>query len=179
MERSEFFKRAGLGLGLATVMPFIPKDFRQADARASVDPRIVRAPQGRTINVLGDIMTFKLTGEDTDGQYVLIEENNDPGVSIPMHVHEHEDEIFRVLAGELEVQVGDRKAVLGPGDMAFCPRGIPHMWRVVGGEKAKVDLSVFPAGLEVMFEELAELPEGPPDFEQVGRICGRYGVRFV
>lgn len=178
MERSEFL-RVSLGLGLAAAMPFSIGGVRQANARAGSDPRIVRAPQGRTLNVLGDVMTFKLTGEDTDGQYVLIEENNDPGVGIPMHVHEHEDEIFRVLAGQLEVQVADRKTVLSPGDMAFCPRGIPHTWRVVGSEKAKVDLSVFPAGLEVMFEELAELPEGPPDFERVGRICGRYGVRFV
>jgi len=38
--------------------------------------------------------------------------------------------------------------------------------------------SAFPAGIEFMFTELAELPEGPPDFEKVAEICGKHGISF-
>ena len=30
-----------------------------------------------------------------------------------------------------------------------------------------------------MFEELNNLPAGPPDFAKVGEICGRYEIDFV
>jgi hypothetical protein len=56
---------------------------------------------------------------------------------------------------------------------------VPHTWKVVGDQKAKVDVSVFPAGLEKMFEELSRLPAGPPDKEVVTGIVGRYGIKFV
>ena len=67
-------------------------------------PKIVRANEGLTINVIGDIQTVKLTGKDTNGQFTLIEEENVPGTGIPLHVHFNEDEIFRVLEGEMELK---------------------------------------------------------------------------
>lgn len=177
MQRSEFLLKASVGLSTLPLAGFSDRLFKKHLMKPS-SSKIVKSGQGRQINVLGDKMTLKLTGEDTDGQYVLIEENNEPGVGIPIHVHENEDEIFRVIKGKLEVQVGDQKTVLGPGDMAFAPRGIPHTWRVTGDKPAKVDLSIFPAGLEQMFEELAQLPEGPPDMKVVAGITKRYGVNF-
>lgn len=178
MKRTEFIKKAGAGLGALSISPFF-KISSTIQTGNSTNSAVVRNGEGRKLNVIGDKMTMKLTGEETNGQYVLIEQNNEPGVGIPLHVHENEDEVFRVIEGQLEVQVADVKAVLGPGDMVFCPRGIPHTWKVVGNKNAKVDLSFFPSGLENMFEELAQLPPGPPDMAVVSEITGRYGVRFV
>ena len=144
-----------------------------------LNPKIVRASEGHTINVIGDMQTFKLTGKDTNGMFTLIEEENDPGTGIPLHVHTNEDEIFRVLEGEMELTVGDNTTILKAGDLAFGPRGIPHSWKIVGDKKAKVILSVFPAGIENMFEELGKLPPGPPDFPKISEICGRYGINFI
>jgi quercetin dioxygenase-like cupin family protein len=179
MKRSDFIKSAGIGLGGAALTALVSPITNKGSAKCKNAPKVIRDGEGRKLNVIGDKMTIKLSGEDTDGQYVLAEQYNEPGVGIPMHVHEHEDEIFRVLEGELEVVVDGNRSVLGPGDTAFCPRGIPHTWRVVGNSWAKVDLSFFPAGLEKMFHELAALPEGPPDMAVIAEICGRYGVRFV
>jgi quercetin dioxygenase-like cupin family protein len=142
-------------------------------------PKIVTKDGGQRLNVMGDNQHIKLTGKDTNGQFTLIEQNNEPGMGIPPHVHEDEDEVFQVLSGQVEMSIGDESTVLSAGDLIFCPRGIPHSWRVVGEEKARAMLSTFPAGLEHMFAELAELPPGPPDLEKVGAICGRYNLRFV
>jgi len=179
MERNEFFKRTALGLGSVVLFPSLIKALPIEHAFNGSNSKIIKGNEGKKINVIGDNMTVKLTGADTSGQYGLIEENNDPGVGIPLHVHKNEDEIFKVIEGEVEFEVGDEKKILLKGDLVFCPRGIPHSWKVVGSQKSKVDLSFFPAGLEFLFEELGKLPAGPPNFALVAEICGKYGIKFL
>jgi mannose-6-phosphate isomerase-like protein (cupin superfamily) len=52
------------------------------------------------------------------------------GHSPPLHVHQTEDEIFRVLEGELRFRVADDEVVLGAGDTLLAPKGVPHQFRV-------------------------------------------------
>lgn len=144
-----------------------------------MEAKIVKNNQGQKLNVLGDNQVIKLSGKDTNGQFTLIEQNNEPGVGIPHHVHENEDEVFQVIHGQVEMIIGDNTTLLNSGDLIFCPKGIPHSWRVVGENSARAMLSIFPSGLENMFEELAELPAGPPNFEAVSKICGKYNLSFV
>lgn len=146
---------------------------------SSGHPQVIRKNEGRILNVLGDHQNIKLTGQHTRGKFTLIEQHNSPGVAIPAHIHEHEDEVFQVLEGVVEMRIGDTKTELSAGDLIFCPRGVPHAWKVIGEVKARAMLSIFPSGLEAMFEALAELPPGPPDFARVSAICARYGVHFV
>ncbi len=144
-----------------------------------MEPKIVKNNAGQKLNVMGDNQVIKLSSSDTNGQFTLIEQNNDPGMGIPPHVHENEDEVFHVLTGKVQMIIGKESTTLSAGDMIFCPKGIPHSWKVVGEEKAKAMLSIFPGGLEGMFKELSELPAGPPDLEKVGEICSKYKLRFV
>ncbi|WP_372745988.1 quercetin 2,3-dioxygenase [Lutibacter sp.] len=178
MDRKDFLKvTSAMSVGLFAV-PNITfgKEMIKLNTKS---PKIVRNGDGKKINVIGDIQTFKLTGKDTGGLFTLIEEENEPGVGIPPHVHSNEDEVFKVIEGEMELTVGDTTTVLKAGDLAFGPRGIPHSWKIIGDKKAKVILSVFPSGIENMFEELGNLPPGPPNFAIVSEICGRYGVEFI
>jgi len=178
MKRSDFIRNVASGVAATLLLPSL--------AVASVSKKtkhkhlkIVKNGEGKKLNVLGDRMTVKLTGEDTGGKYALVEQYNDPGVGIPPHMHTNEDEVFKLIEGEVEFWLGDKTKVLKAGDMIYCPKGVPHTWKVVGNKKAKVDLGFFPAGMEKMFGELANLPEGPPDLALVAEICGRYGVEFV
>ena len=141
--------------------------------------KIVLNGEGRRLNILGDNHQVKLSGIDTNGQFLSIYQDNPPDTQIPMHVHQNEDEVYRVLEGEVEFTVGEQKNLLKAGDTIFLPRNIPHTWKVVGECNAKLYLDIFPAGVENMFEELSELPSGPPDFEKVAEICGRFGIQFV
>ena len=75
--------------------------------------------------------------------------------------------------------VDGETTILNEGDIAFAPKEIPHSWKVVGTEKAKMITSAFPAGIENMFKELVKLPAGPPDFEKVSEIAAKYGISFV
>ncbi|NNK71887.1 MAG: cupin domain-containing protein, partial [Flavobacteriaceae bacterium] len=188
MKRKTFLKASALGFG-AALMPGLVACRMEASENKSVpeltqDPihteipsKIVLDSQGTNMNVIGDNQTLKLSGKDTDGLFTLIEQNNNPGMGIPLHLHENEDEIFHVIEGQLEVIVGDTTTILKPGDLGFLPRKIPHSWRVTGDAPAKVLLSIFPAGLEVMFAELSKLEPGPPDLKLVAGIASKYDIR--
>ena len=56
----------------------------------------------------GALMTFLATGEDTHGQFALIEAVGRKGSDAPPHIHHREDEIFYVLEGEIVFSVSDR-----------------------------------------------------------------------
>ncbi|MFD1162355.1 cupin domain-containing protein [Hwangdonia seohaensis] len=181
MNRNKFLKTSGIGLGLL----FIPRLIQgQSEAlknhhENNDKSKIVKDSEGSVLNVIGDVQTHKLAGSDTGNQIVEWVDNVEPGIGIPPHIHTKEDEIFRVIKGQVEIMVDGKTTVLNEGDIAFAPKNIPHSWKVVGTKKAKMMTSAFPAGIEHMFSELAKLPEGPPDFKKVSEICGKHGIRFV
>jgi len=141
--------------------------------------KILRSREGQYINVIGDNQYIKLTGEETGGAYALIEEINPPGVGVPLHVHENEDETFHVTEGQVEFTLNGKPVVAGAGTTVYLPRRVPHAFKVVGQTPARVLVLLSPPGLERMFRELAQLPPGPPDMERVVATCARYGVRFL
>jgi quercetin dioxygenase-like cupin family protein len=181
MNRKNFIKTTGLGLGVALIpLATIGKSLlNQETPTSDLKPKIIRDGEGNVLNVLGDIQTHKLYGKDTANQIVEWVDDVEPGVGIPPHFHTREDEIFRVIKGQIEMTVDGKTTVLKAGDTAFAPKNIPHAWTVVGTEKAKMITSAFPAGIEMMFSELANLPPGPPDMAVVLEIVGRYGIEFV
>ena len=180
MDRKNFIKTSGIGLSLALIPGMVQcQNSNTEELTNSVEPKIIKDSEGNVLNVIGDIQTHKLLGSDTGNQIVEWVDNVEPGVGIPPHVHTLEDEIFRVVKGQIEIMVDGNVTILNEGDVAFAPKNIPHSWKVVGTEKAKMITSAFPAGIEHMFQELAKLPEGPPDFEKVTEICAKQGIRFI
>jgi quercetin dioxygenase-like cupin family protein len=144
-----------------------------------MEAKILPPGSGQVLNVIGDNQTIRLTGEDTGGLFALVEQANPPGVGIPSHIHENEDELYHVLEGSITFKVQDKVVTATAGTSIFLPRNVPHEFMTVGEVPARTLLMVFPAGAERMFVELSELPAGPPDMAKVLEICGRFGVTFV
>lgn len=127
----------------------------------------------------GDVeILLKASAETTGGAFTLFEER-DP-VDTPLHIHEHEDELFYVLEGEHVFQVGDREFRAGPGDLVFAPRGVRHAQKRVAPRTGRVLILTSPAGLEGFFRELASADSagrlGP---EAYVRASEHYGVTRV
>jgi mannose-6-phosphate isomerase-like protein (cupin superfamily) len=130
----------------------------------------LRPDEGKVLDVLGEVLTIKVAGEDTDGAYTIIQEVSPPSGGPPLHLHHREDEAFYVLEGEYEVQYGDERISATPGTFIFAPREIPHTFRNVSAGRGKVLAIVTPAGIEKFFEELSEAAkQGPLD---LGRVRG-------
>src|SRR3712207_3600898 len=152
----------------------------------SSEQRAIHVPpsEGQMRWVVGDLLTFKIGGQDADGAFVLAEEVTPPqGGPLP-HLHTREDETFYVLEGELEFMVGERTLSASAGSVVYAPRGVLHGFRNVGTGHSRMAVIITPAGLEKIFEEVGEpvkdpssLPERPPDIERLrgGRGQGRQG----
>ena len=154
----------------------------EANKRAAIH---VAPDEGRRLWVVGELLTLKMVGSDTDGAFALIEEVTPPESGPPPHMHTREDETFYVLEGELEFVVGGRALLATAGSVVYGPRGIPHAFRNVGTTPSRMTVFVTPAGLEGMFEEFGEPvtdtsspPEDPPNIERLGALNQRYGVEM-
>jgi len=134
------------------------------------------------------LVTFLINGEDTGGDFSLLEMNARPGSEPPYHIHEREDETFYILEGRVSVMVDGEIHELGAGETMFLPRGIPHTFRIRSAS-ARALLVLTPSGFEGYFRamgqpaETLEIPEPaelPADFmERVARETAVRGVRLA
>src|SRR5215470_2829312 len=84
------------------------------DAQAPIRraPSIKHQPRSKHYYFDVGLGSVCLSGIDTGGAYCLLEVSLAPGIGVPRHTHTREDEVYFVLAGELEVAVGDEIFVL-------------------------------------------------------------------
>ncbi len=79
-----------------------------------------------------DLWSPKVIGE-LNGQYVKVVKLQGEYV---WHFHEHEDELFLVIAGEMEIHLKDGVVSLQPGEYCIVPRGVEH--KPVAGEQCQI-----------------------------------------
>jgi quercetin dioxygenase-like cupin family protein len=140
------------------------------------DPFLLGPGEGEHIrNSVGGPVTFKLRGEQTNGQLTVFENVVPSGGGPPLHVHAHEDECWYVLEGELRFQLGGRFGRAPRGSFVFVPRGTGHCFQNVGAEDARVLVMFTPAGMERFFERFAVKARGitaDEAFRSIGREVG-------
>ncbi len=102
------------------------------------------------INLKEKLSTFKehwspkLIGE-LNGQKVLLAKLKGAFV---WHQHEHEDELFQVISGQLKIELEGKTLSLGPGEIAIIPKGTLH--KPVAEEEVEV----------LLFEPIATVNTG-------------------
>jgi mannose-6-phosphate isomerase-like protein (cupin superfamily) len=135
----------------------------------------------------GDIYTFLVTGEESQGAYFSMLAIVPPQGGPPLHIHLHEDETFYVLDGQSTFRLADETVVAGPGDFVNVPKGVVHNFCNRTAEPLRMILTFTPAGIERFFEETLEraydLSQPCPDnFAEVGaryaEAAPRYGMEF-
>jgi mannose-6-phosphate isomerase-like protein (cupin superfamily) len=135
--------------------------------------------QGERADFPGLGTTYMLRGEDTDGQFALVEHTIPPRtLAAPTHVHEREDEFSYVLAGRVGVLIGDEVTEAGPGELVAKPRGVPHAFWNAGDEEARLLELISPPAFASYFAEMAPVlsADGPPEFEQLSAIRQKYAL---
>src|SRR4051794_20776874 len=86
----------------------------------------------------GDVIQNSVTGEraivlvgsadSPDGKTVGFLGVRPGGAVVGEHIHPSITEHFRVVSGRLCVRINGAEAILGPGDEATIPPGVPHDW---------------------------------------------------
>jgi quercetin 2,3-dioxygenase len=115
---------------------------------------------GEQVLLGGEPNDCKVSSRDTGGAMCIFEFTGSGGG--PRHLHHDQDEWIYVLGGEVELHIGDEQLRLGPGESAFLPREVPHVWVFVSGRPGRI-LNVYqPAGaMEEFFRELGTYVETP------------------
>ena len=138
---------------------------------------IIGPGEQRVLQVLGEAITVKIDGEQTEGKYAVIEVVSPIGGGPPLHLHRHEDEVIYVLEGEVEFQRGDRRFLAKPGSTVFLSRDVPHTFRNVGTTPSKVLAVIVPANFVGFFEDVHALAKPTP--EQASEVGKKYGLTFL
>ena len=150
-------------------------------------PSVKHQPQSKRFYFDVGLGSVCLSGADTGGAYCLLEVSLAPGMAVPRHTHTREDEVYFVLEGELEVTVGDKIFVLGPGETLLAPRDIPHKLRNSGNTTNHYLLVFSPSGFEkfimataVPAPDNAVAPTEPPAvaIQNVHKLATDYGILF-
>jgi mannose-6-phosphate isomerase-like protein (cupin superfamily) len=119
------------------------------------------------------ILSFKVTGPESQGGLLIAElAHHTPG-GPPRHVHPQQDEWFSVVEGHYRIAVGDHVFDLGPGDSVYGPRGVPHTWAYVGGDAGRMVFVISPAGqmedfLRALGQAKQMAPQDPAFWQRFG-----------
>jgi quercetin dioxygenase-like cupin family protein len=141
--------------------------------------------EGRAFWVVGELVMFKATSEDTGGAYSLTEEAWPPEVGPPPHIHHTQDETFYVLAGEMEFVVEGTTIMATAGSLVHIPKGVLRAYKNAGTEPARAIVMFAPGGFEGFFEEVGEPatdlsspPVSEPDLERLVAVAAKYGCEI-
>jgi quercetin dioxygenase-like cupin family protein len=144
--------------------------------------------EGEAFWLLGMLEIIKISGEDTNGEYGLIEVTVRAGDGSPWHVHPDEDEWFYVLEGEFTIYVGDTRLSLPAGSFAFGPKGVPHTFIAEPPHGGTMLIGIRPNLFEGFIREVGEpstervLPpplKNPPDMARMLEIGARHGIKIL
>ena len=101
------------------------------------------------------------------------------GEMIPVHRHEHQDEILFIHEGEATGVLGDSSVQVVPGTTVYVPRGVWHGVRNTESETVSIVWVVSPPGLEGFFRDIG-VPEGgdcvPMEAAEMEEIRRQHGI---
>ena len=109
---------------------------------------VLRPGEGRAYEFHGSTVVIKASGEDTIGQLGVMEFSYPPQLRVHPHVHDGEDEMFYLLAGELTGFCGDSQWTARAGSFVFVPRDRLHGFTVTSREPAKALVITGPSQLD-------------------------------
>jgi quercetin dioxygenase-like cupin family protein len=123
-------------------------------------PKILHHGDGRYVTIgTKTRCTFKVIGEETNGQFGLFEYTMEPGAQgASPHLHRKLTEIFYIVEGEVELLAGDQKTVGRPGSLLLVPPGQVHGFSNSPSHRSTMLIMFCPADhREGYFEGMAEL----------------------
>jgi len=144
---------------------------------------------GRSVWLMGMLVTFKAISQDTGDAYSVYVATIPPHTGAPPHIHHQETEAFYLLEGELEFIAGERTVRATSGDFLHVDKDVMHAFTNLGSAIARYVGIVTPGGLhEQLFAAIGEEatsdtvpppPAGPPDIARLIELASRYHTEIV
>jgi quercetin dioxygenase-like cupin family protein len=149
------------------------------DVMVTTQAKVLGPADGKSGQLGAMGVRFMVGSDDSGGGFSLVEHPMPPrALGAPLHRHSREDEYSYVLEGRVGALLGDEVVHGEVGDLIFKPRGQWHSFWNAGDEPARILEIISPGGFEGYFNEMVDLPAGPPDLERIAGIAARYGLEF-
>jgi quercetin dioxygenase-like cupin family protein len=130
---------------------------------ALIKPVLSGPGAGRTVTHGGSSSELKLAGEQSGGDWAVVEWRVPAGNEPPMHTHTREDETLYVLEGAITAYVGGEKIDVEAGSYAALPKNVPHGF-TVRSEHVRLLVTLEPAGAEYFFVPRDHSDDDPAKF---------------
>jgi len=128
------------------------------------EPVLTGPGAGRTVSHgRGTSSELKLVGEQSGGDWAVVEWRVRAGDEPPMHTHTREDETLYVLEGAITAYVGDETFEVEAGSYAALPKNVPH-GLTVRGDEVRLLVTLAPAGAEYFFVPRDDSDNDPAKF---------------
>jgi quercetin dioxygenase-like cupin family protein len=136
------------------------------------------------------LLISQLAGSsDTDGAFDLLESKMKKGTEPPPHIHDREDELFYILAGEIKVFADGQVFTVGAGESVFLPKKVPHAY-LIQSNACHILALITPGGFLNAINKMnapARIMEIPSDMETYATadlttttaVFIKYGVRML
>jgi mannose-6-phosphate isomerase-like protein (cupin superfamily) len=153
-----------------------------------MEPAVIEGPDDASADAwwfLDTLVVEHQPAGETGG--VVLEMTLPVGHSPALHVHETLDDSWFVLAGRLAARCGDDHFMVEAGTWVSMPRGVPHTFRVVGDEPARIllvhDNATFRDFVRDLGAPAAErvpppVPSFPP-MDELARVAGSHDLRPI
>jgi quercetin dioxygenase-like cupin family protein len=141
--------------------------------------------EGDAYWVLGGLYEVRVAGDETNGEYTIMEMTIPAGMGPPPHTHPG-SETVRVLEGTLRANISDETHEGKPGDVFYIPAGTLETFEPTS-DTVKVLILYTPGGIDRFFADIGEParvrevpppPESPPDLERIVAIAERHGMQI-
>lgn len=119
----------------------------------------------------------RIPAEATGGALGCFEAEVPPGEGPPFHVHEKEEEFFRILSGRFAFWCNGARVDLSEGGLIVVPRGAVHRFENIGDTPGHLMVVVTPGGFEGFFPAVAAEPAASLD--RICQIGAQFNLRFV
>jgi mannose-6-phosphate isomerase-like protein (cupin superfamily) len=135
----------------------------------------------------GVLMKRLLSGQETDGQFCLFENQSNGASRTPIHMHADDDETIYMMSGEMQAIVAGETKTVKAGETLFLKRGIPHQLMNVSGEPMHYILLCTPSGFDGFVaeggrERIGAAPVTPPTPDDVARMkdaAPKFGITLM
>lgn len=141
---------------------------------------VIRADQGRRLQVLGDAVTIKVSSAQSPFGQAIVHVEVPPGSGTPCVTHAREEEVYYVLEGELFMHTPTEKHTLMPGDMVHLPPLTPHGYRNAGTRPVRFLAWTVGGPMDQFFVAMAERVHSlPRDLPAMQAVLAEFGVQPV
>jgi quercetin dioxygenase-like cupin family protein len=128
------------------------------------EPVLTGPRAGRTVtHGHGSSAELKLVGQESGGDWAVVEWRLRAGDEPPIHIHTREDETLYVVDGAITAFVGDQRIAVEAGSYAALPKDVPHGLSV-RGEEVRLLVTLAPAGAEYFLVPRDENDADPARF---------------